>query len=525
MIAPGIPADESRRLRALNGLRLLGTPSEERFDRFARMAARSFQVPMAALSLVDEHRLWTKAKHGWDCFAVSRSESFCAHAILEPDILVVRDTTMDARFIGNPVVMGVPHVRFYAGHPLRAPDGSAVGALCIMDTRPRDFTDEDRLVLADLAAWAELELAAHEARQVRLPVTRLERCFEMSADMLALTDTQGRLKYFNHAWTQTLGYTADELSGVRMREFVHSEDLGEVQQEWARVQQGSGRLYFEARMRCHDGQWRWLQCHCVYVASEQLIYAVCRDITDRKRMEQERRRVEQLKDEFISTVSHELRTPLTSIRGALSLLDGGIVGPMDPEVGQMVRIAHKNTDRLLRLINEILDLDKMESGQLTLTLEPAELGELIRHAVAAHQGYAAQYGVRLEMVLEAPGTWAQVDGERFGQVLANLLSNAIKFSASGEQVVLRLEAEGPQACVSVEDHGPGIPEAFRSRIFQKFAQADGSDSRRRGGTGLGLAISRGLVERMGGTLDFITQEGRGTRFRVLLPAWTAAQKG
>jgi len=235
-----------------------------------------------------------------------------------------------------------------------------------------------------------------------------------------------------------------------------------------------------------------------------------RDIT-------ERQEVERLKNEFVSTVSHELRTPLTSIRGSLGLLDGGILGELPAAARDMVRIACSNTERLIRLINDILDLEKMESGKLDFQLEPLELGTLLAQAVEAHQGYAEECDARVELALEAPGARALVDGDRFLQVLANLLSNALKFSPRGERVTLRLERVGSRLRVSVEDHGPGIPESFRARIFEKFAQADGSDSRRKGGTGLGLSITRALVTQLGGTLDFVSREGVGTTFRVVIP--------
>ena len=180
-----------------------------------------------------------------------------------------------------------------------------------------------------------------------------------------------------------------------------------------------------------------------------------------------------------------------------------------------------NTYRPTRLINDILDLEKMESGKLDFHLEPLELGALLTQAVEAHHGYAEECGATVELAVEAPGAWAMVDGDRFLQVLANLLSNALKFSPRGERVTLRLARVGPRLHVSVEDRGPGIPESFRARIFEKFAQADGSDSRRKGGTGLGLSIARALVERMGGTLDFVSREGAGTTFRMELPEWHA----
>ncbi|MFP2913380.1 sensor histidine kinase, partial [Pyxidicoccus sp. 3LFB2] len=212
-----------------------------------------------------------------------------------------------------------------------------------------------------------------------------------------------------------------------------------------------------------------------------------------------------------------LRTPLTSIRGSLGLLEGGVAGPLPAAAAEMIGIARRNSERLIRLINDILDLDKLESGKLDVHLESAELAPLLAHAVDAHQGYACEYGVQVELMLDAPGARARVDKDRLEQVLANLLSNAIKFSPRGERVTLRLVRHAGGLRIAVEDRGPGVPEGFRGRIFQKFAQADGSDSRGRGGTGLGLSIARALVERLGGTLDYVSSPGAGTTFWFDLP--------
>ncbi|WP_224243758.1 ATP-binding protein [Hyalangium gracile] len=507
--------DEPRRLLALYRLGVLDTPAEDRFDHIVAIAASLFHVPLVVVALTDAERHWFKARHGWDSTYVPRNEGFFCHALNEPATFVVTDAAWDDRFFDHPLVTEDPRVRFFASHVLRAPDGSPVGTLCLMDHRPREFSEEDRCRLASLSNWVRMELAPSGLQQTR-DAFQLERFFELSVDMLCISSLEGYLLRFNDALLRTLGYGPEELRALTMQELIHPEDLPAVNAEILRTAQGETRLSFEYRIRCRNGDWKWLQCNCAFNAKEGLFYAVSRDVTQQKRLEAERRRVEQLKNEFISTVSHELRTPLTSIRGALSLLEAGVVGPLPETVSDMVHIANKNSERLLRLINDILDLEKVEAGQLDFRLEPLVLSELVTQAVEAHQGYAAQYGVGVELQLKAQGARVMVDGDRFTQVLANLLSNAIKFSPAGGRVRLRLERQEELLWVSVEDQGPGIPEAFRHRIFQKFAQADGSDARKRGGTGLGLAIARSLVERMGGRLDFTTREGVGTTFLVAL---------
>ncbi|AKJ01624.1 PAS domain S-box-containing protein [Archangium gephyra] len=517
MIPPSLPPDEPRRLQALRRLGLLDTPAEERFDRIVRMAARTFRVPITLVSLVDGSRQWFKARVGLDASSTARSISFCGHAILTPDTFVVRDALEDQRFADNPLVTGEPHVRFYAGHPLHAPDGSPVGTLCLIDRRARDFSAEERQQLEDLASWVELELNALTVQEARTALAQQERFFALSVDMLCIAGLEGTFRQLSRAWMQTLGYSEQTLRATPLLELVHEEDKASTTEWLARGARGELLPCFEHRCRGQDGTWHWLQWNATVNPAEGIFYGVARDVTEQKRLEAERREVERMKSEFVSTVSHELRTPLTSIRGSLGLLEGGIIGELPSQAQDMVRIARTNTERLIRLINDILDLEKMESGKLDFHLEPLELGALLAQAVEAHQGYAKECGASVELAVEAPGAWVMADGDRFLQVLANLLSNALKFSPRGERVTLRLERVGPLLRVSVEDRGPGIPEAFRGRIFEKFAQADGSDSRRKGGTGLGLSIARALAERMGGTLDFVTTEGAGTTFRVELP--------
>ena len=228
------------------------------------------------------------------------------------------------------------------------------------------------------------------------------------------------------------------------------------------------------------------------------------------------REYEQLKSDFVSTVSHELRTPLTSMRGALGLLLSGAAGAVSPQGRDLLQIANQNTERLIRLINDILDIEKIESGTITVRRDRCDMGAILDATIAGLQGYAMQHRVRL--VFRAGGT-ADVTGDqdRLIQVFTNLVSNAIKFSPEHGEVIVSLEADAETVSVSVRDHGPGIPAEFQARIFGKFQQAESSSSRRHGGTGLGLAIARAIVERHDGAIHFRTAPGAGTTFVVDLP--------
>jgi PAS domain S-box-containing protein len=237
---------------------------------------------------------------------------------------------------------------------------------------------------------------------------------------------------------------------------------------------------------------------------------IVRDITERKK-------VDRLKNEFVSTVSHELRTPLTSIRGSLGLIAGGVAGELPAQAKSLIDIAYKNSERLISLINDILDVEKIESGKMHFELKPLKLMPLIEHALEANYAYGEQFGVKFGISSAIPEAHVFVDQDRMMQVMSNLLSNAAKFSPPGERVGVSVARANGKLRVSVSDRGPGIPEDFRDKIFQKFSQADSSDTRQKGGTGLGLSIARAIVEKMDGSMGFESQAGVGTTFYFELP--------
>lgn len=251
--------------------------------------------------------------------------------------------------------------------------------------------------------------------------------------------------------------------------------------------------------------------HCAKLGKPLLI-GVVRDITERRRMDK-------MKNEFVSTVSHELRTPLTSISGALGLVIGGALGEIPAQAKQMLDIAHKNSLRLALLINDLLDMDKLAAGKISFDLQAQALMPLLKHTLETVCGYGEQYQVRFELTEWVDDVQVCVDGVRLQQVLINLLSNAAKFSPQGGQVEVAVRRSNGKVRVYVIDHGPGVPTEFHTRIFQKFSQADSSDTRQKGGTGLGLAISKEIIERMNGLVGFDSEEGQGACFYFELPVW------
>ncbi len=245
---------------------------------------------------------------------------------------------------------------------------------------------------------------------------------------------------------------------------------------------------------------------------------------------QQRKQLDNLKDEFISTVSHELRTPLTSIHGALGLLSSGKGGHVDEKAANLLRIANSNTERLVRLINDILDLERMESGRAPLQIRRLELREVVAQAVETMRSMAEKFAVTLEIVPEPAETQIAFDGDpdRIQQVLTNLLSNAVKFSPRGGVVSVSTASDGENLVLQVVDVGRGVPVDKLETIFDRFGQVEASDARQKGGTGLGLAICRSIVAQHGGTIwaerNDTTGKGPGTTVILRLPRYSNVEQ-
>ncbi|RZJ24126.1 MAG: PAS domain S-box protein, partial [Haliea sp.] len=334
---------------------------------------------------------------------------------------------------------------------------------------------------------------------------------------IAYVDAGQVFRFHNRTYAEGLGLPRDQINGRTMREVLGDEGYA-LAQPWVEEVLTGYPVMFERHRMTPQGDMRDFVVNYFPRYGDDAdagkvigFYSLANDVTEFKR-------IDRMKSEFVSTVSHELRTPLTSIRGSLGLISGGVAGVLPEAARKLVAIASSNCERLIRLINDILDIEKIESGKMRLDVQPLDLGPLLSQVLAANEHYGAgQAGFRLTLP-EGP-LLVKADSDRLVQVLTNLLSNAMKFSPADVPVEVSLTRAGPRARVEVRDHGPGIPEEFRQRIFQKFSQADASDTRAKGGTGLGLNISRAIIERLGGNIGFVTEAGQGTTFFFELPEW------
>jgi signal transduction histidine kinase/GAF domain-containing protein len=676
---PDFPPDEAHRITALEELQLLDTLPEERFDRLTRLAARIFNIPIALVSLIDRDRQWFKSRHGLEAPETARDISFCGHAILREELLVIENAPDDKRFADNPLVTGGPNIRFYAGAPLHDRHGYRVGTLCVIDNKPRIFSEDDKTTLRDLADLVEREFGFGElgnyydernqamnllteialdnegdtgqratralqaacnylavetgiisritgnAYTVHWHFTRLKGALENgttlplqrtycslmlnSREVFAIED-MGQSSYRNHECYQAFGlesylaapiwvdgrifgtinfsspsprnrpFTATDKMFVTLlarwvADIIHQQEHTETLNKLANqvpgmlyqyqlwpdgesrfpyTSPGVGNIYgisaeeaakdaspvfsrihpedvtrvadtirtsaetlqtwqHQYRVRWPDATWRWVEGHANPEAlpdGSVLWHGYIFDIHDRQM-------VDEMKNQFISTVSHELRTPLTSISGSLDLLLGGATGLLSEKAIRMLEIAKRNSEHLKHLIGDLLDIEKLVSGNMPIIASRQDIRAVVQEAAEEIQPMARRYGVAVE--LDAPGQaiYAFFDQSRLSQAITNLISNAVKFSPERGVVSISIKQLDQKARITVKDEGPGVPRSFHDRIFQKFAQANASSSRSKEGTGLGLAITRELMHAMGGEVGFDSEEGKGACFWLGLP--------
>ncbi len=287
------PPNEAARLQTLHRYGILDTLPEQEFDDLTRLAAEICGTPVAMVSLVDSDRQWFKSKLGFEAEQTSRDVAFCAHAILQPEVMVVPDALADERFKANPTVTGPPHVRFYAGAPLITQDGFALGTLCVVDSQPRDLSPEQKRALTALSRQvvSQLELRRSVAdmlrviRERRAAEEELDQFFTLSLDMLCISDFEGQFKRVNPAWEHVLGIPTKELLSKPYIEFVHPDDVQATIREAKRIDEGATAISFENRYRCADGSYKWLLWNATPNMNQKLVYAVARDITQRKQIE------------------------------------------------------------------------------------------------------------------------------------------------------------------------------------------------------------------------------------------------
>lgn len=380
------------------------------------------------------------------------------------------------------------------------------------------LSNDNAEVQAQLGEQLDSLLEAH--REVQAYGRKLALFSERAPIAVFEVDARATILDMNPAAENLFGYAAHEMVGRNIITMLLGAEDGARTERWWSAMVGAGKPTTMTAERClrRDGLELACEWTCTPLVNEEnqvtSVVLQGRDIT-------QQRASERVRSEFTSTLSHELRTPLTSILGSLQLLQSGVLGDLDAEQSDLLSVAERNGQRLLDLINEVLDIEKIESGRLALVPEPLALRGLVEESLQLNQGYADRFKVKLAISGELPEVTVRADRKRLMQAMTNFLSNAAKFSPPGGTVEVSARLTGDNVRVEVGDRGPGIPEKFRSRIFGRFAQADSADAHIKGGSGLGLAISKRLVEMMQGRVGFEDREGGGTTFFLELPVMKA----
>jgi PAS domain S-box-containing protein len=366
--------------------------------------------------------------------------------------------------------------------------------------------------LVESLTKSEQELSGRVAARTRELQEReyyLRAILDNAADGIVSVNADGYIETANAAAETLLGYPASAMIGQPLQALFPGPSLAELLYKRER---GAGIVYEEAGRR-RDGTEVpvELAVGVVEFADRRLFVFILHDLTERKR-------VEKLQAEFVAAVSHELRTPLTSLRSSLALLDGGDAGALPADTGRLVHIAHNNVERLGRLINDILASRQLDYGAMQFDLRVQRLQPLVMKALTASRRFADQCGTTLTLQLPHDAdVRVSVDGDRLIEALGNILSNALKFSPPAAEVEFAVSCTDDTVRVAVRDQGPGIPDDFRARIFQRFSRADDPDVQRHAGLGLGLSLAKGMIEKMGGRIDYDSVPGGGATFFIELP--------
>ncbi|RYY76999.1 MAG: PAS domain S-box protein [Gammaproteobacteria bacterium] len=369
------------------------------------------------------------------------------------------------------------------------------------------FDTQGNLQFIDGFIW-DIQSRIDSVSEKRIMTNKLSQLFEMAPIGIIQVKESGQVLDANPEFIKMIGYSKAELSALSILDFIPKNEWDHIKTAMdVRDSERFGPM--EKTYRHKNGELIPVEISGSLINTlendEQCWWTLVKDIREQKR-------VERMKSEFISTVSHELRTPLTSISGALSLIINNMLGAIPDKAQAMLEIAYKNSQRLSLLINDLLDMEKLIAGKMDFDLNIKAVYLLVQQALLENKMYADKYAVKYVLRDISASAAINIDAFRFQQIMSNFLSNAAKFSPPQSLVDITISANEGWVRISVRDYGSGIPEEFKSRMFQKFSQADSSDSRQKSGTGLGLAISKELAERMGGKIGFESESGKGSCF-------------
>jgi PAS domain S-box-containing protein len=549
---------EASRLAALHAQDFADARPDPVLDALVAAASEACEAPISLVTLVTEDRQWFRARRGIELVSTPREQAFCAYTIQSDDTMLVKDAVKDPRFMHNALVQGDPHIRSYAGAPIVTARGDKVGALCVIDTQPREWTTAHVRVLKQLAMAAaralEASIAARAAvvsgealeRSV-IAERRFQAVFAGMAEGVVIQERDSTIIEANLSAERVLGLTRDQLLGRTS-----------FDPRWGLTRADGSTLPAEEQpsMRClatgksvsdqlvglqlPDGERRWLHVNSqpffrdgelTPFRTATTFVDVTAQLESAAQLARKTRELEQAvaaaeaantaKSAFLANMSHEIKTPLNAVLGMATVLERTGLTPSQREMVGLITSAGATLQGILA---DILDLSKLEADRLELDAQPFEIRAEILKVTDILSAQAKRNGITFSTSFDANSSAiVRGDAQRVRQIVWNLAANAVKFTDVGSVRVrtsFRHADTGGQASglyVEVEDTGIGIDQDAMLRIFDRFSQADETITRRFGGTGLGLTISRTLAERMGGSISAVSTPGKGSCFTFYAP--------
>lgn len=542
---------EIKRLQTLLSYNILDTPYEEDFDELAQLIALVCDVPIAVISMIDDKRQWYKAKVGIDGNETPKEETFCQYTVLQDELLEISDALLDERVKSNPHVTSENGIRFYAGMPLKAENGSNIGTVCVVDGKPKELDNRQKKALKLLTKQAMhlievrqknkslgTELNSILEKKIEQTQRKLElKEIENKDLMKAVKNSSGVVEFnpdgtiisINKNFEEISGYSESELLGSHHKMLITPKDYTESDQLWKSLGQGTFKTGRVRRIH-KDGSEFYLQAS--YNPIQNLegkvikVVKISQDITKEieaaislQKAKEMAENLNEQKDNFIANVSHEIRTPIHAVLGFTDLL-------LENE-GDKHKINYLNAvkiagDSLLFIVNDILDLSKMEAGLLQIDKDVFNVRDVVNRVFSILHLKAHQKKIEFEPFVSPDVPKLLIgDKNRLSQILINLLGNAIKFTTEGsvslEVTVIKDISEKTVLNFKVSDTGIGIPQDKLDTVFQRFLQAEETTSQKYGGTGLGLNISRQLIEKQEGSIEVKSEHGKGTDFIFDIP--------
>lgn len=531
--------EESQRLENVKYLNILDSATEDRFERITQSIAAIFKVPYVTIGIVDINRVWYKSRLGLSYKQIPRVGSFEDYVVRIKNHVFTNNAHHDSRFSNSYLVQNEPHVEFCVSLPLFVSKNFVVGAISIMSPQKLNISELSMQVLKNLSQWAQSEVisiktpieSVHEQisltrEQLSLRSVELEHAKARQAAMLenigdgviGINDS-GQIVFINHSASQMLGWANNELLG---KMFMHTVQMFDENNALVEIPNRPIRNALFHQQRVSERNHYYIKKDgsklAVSVTASPVVIntvtiggvIVFRDITKEKE-------VDRMKTEFISLASHQLRTPLSAMKWFAELLLDGDVGELTPDQKEMISNINASNERMIELVNSLLNISRIESGRIIIDPQPTNLHDLLDEVIKEVEQKLTEKKLKLAISIHKELPLINIDPKLIRHVYMNLLTNAIKYTPENGQIVVMISKKEEQIISQISDNGYGIPAAQQEKVFQKFFRADNIVKVETDGTGLGLYLIKAIVESSGGKIWFKSKEGQGTTFWFSLP--------